>query len=246
MPQNGELPVLPMTALDEITYRTPDALFNGSALVSVIQSCIPNIKNAWEIPSCDLDTILIAIRIASYGHAMEMNTKCDKCENETDFNLDLRHLLDRLVVPDYNSKLLIGDLEIRFKPINYKEANNANLVNFENQKALRNADEGKIDDEQRAKLITELIKKITESTFKTVAANIDTIKTPNALVTDTQFILEFLQNCPRQMYEKIKNTVFALREASEIKPLDVKCDKCGHEQKQPFTLDMTNFFANAS
>ena len=37
---NGEYPVLPMTAIDEITYRTPDALFNGQAVVSVIQSCL--------------------------------------------------------------------------------------------------------------------------------------------------------------------------------------------------------------
>jgi hypothetical protein len=29
MPANKELPVLPMTAIDEITYRTPDGLFNG-------------------------------------------------------------------------------------------------------------------------------------------------------------------------------------------------------------------------
>jgi hypothetical protein len=30
-PESGELAVLPMTAIDEITYRTPDALFNGEA-----------------------------------------------------------------------------------------------------------------------------------------------------------------------------------------------------------------------
>lgn len=38
VPHNRELPVYPMTALDEITYRTPDALFNGQAVVTVIQS----------------------------------------------------------------------------------------------------------------------------------------------------------------------------------------------------------------
>jgi hypothetical protein len=43
MPANQELPVYPMTAIDEITYRTPDALFNGNAVVNVIKSCIPNI-----------------------------------------------------------------------------------------------------------------------------------------------------------------------------------------------------------
>ena len=36
MPDTGELPVYPMTAIDEITSRTPDALFNGTAVVEVI------------------------------------------------------------------------------------------------------------------------------------------------------------------------------------------------------------------
>jgi hypothetical protein len=40
MPPNKELPVYPMTAIDEITYRTPDALFNGQAVVNVIHYMI--------------------------------------------------------------------------------------------------------------------------------------------------------------------------------------------------------------
>ena len=49
MPENGEvLPVYPMTALDEITYRTADALFNGEAVVTVIKSCIPLFKDCFE------------------------------------------------------------------------------------------------------------------------------------------------------------------------------------------------------
>lgn len=31
MPENHELPVYPMTAIDEITAKTPDALFNGTS-----------------------------------------------------------------------------------------------------------------------------------------------------------------------------------------------------------------------
>ncbi len=45
MPSNNELAVLPMTAIDEITSRTPDALFNGSAVTEIIKSCIPAIRD---------------------------------------------------------------------------------------------------------------------------------------------------------------------------------------------------------
>ena len=50
MPANGEIGVMPMTAKDEIMLRTPDALMNGQGVVSVIESCVPAIQNAWSIP----------------------------------------------------------------------------------------------------------------------------------------------------------------------------------------------------
>ena len=100
MPVNREIPILPMTAIDEITYRTPDALFNGTAVINVIQSCCPNIKNAWVIPSMDVDSLLVAIRIASYGHNMEFDTTCPHCNNVSTQSLDLRSVLDKMRAPN--------------------------------------------------------------------------------------------------------------------------------------------------
>ncbi len=71
--QTGEIGVMPMTARDEIKFKTPDALMNGQGVVDVIQSCVPQIKDAWQISNYDLDTILIAIRIATYGETMDIN-----------------------------------------------------------------------------------------------------------------------------------------------------------------------------
>jgi hypothetical protein len=64
-----------MTAKDELMLKTPDALMNGQATVEVIKSCVPSIKNPWHMPSIDIDTILIAIRIATYGENMEFSSK---------------------------------------------------------------------------------------------------------------------------------------------------------------------------
>ena len=111
MPANNELPVYPMTAIDEITYRTPDALFNGNAVVNVIKSCIPSIQDPWAIPAMDVDTILVAIRIASYGHTMEISTSCPHCQHEADYGLDLRTVMERMRAPDYSKSIHDGDLK---------------------------------------------------------------------------------------------------------------------------------------
>ena len=137
MPENGEVPVYPMTAIDEITQRTPDALFNGSAVATVIKSCVPNIIDPWAIPAVDIDSILVAIRIASYGHSMDVETTCPHCQNEEAYGLDLRTVLEQMKSPNYNEPVIAGDIEIYFRPMNYKNLNDNNLKQFEEQKLLQ-------------------------------------------------------------------------------------------------------------
>lgn len=92
--ENMQFPVFAMTAKDEIMFKTPDALLNGQSTVSVIQSCMPNIKNAWMVPSIDIDAILVAIRIATYGDKMDLEFKVPNTQEERAYEhtkLNLHH-----------------------------------------------------------------------------------------------------------------------------------------------------------
>lgn len=246
LPQNKELPIYPMTAIDEITYRTPDALFNGQAVVSVVQSCVPNILDAWECPAPDLNAILTAIRIASYGHNLELTTVCPKCETEGDYGLDLRSVLDQMKMPDFNKPIKHGDLEITFQPMSYRHQNETNQLQFENQRLLQMIPGSDLPDDEKIKRLNDVLKQITELTIEAIKYSISSIRTPQAIVTETEFIQEFLKNCDRSLFNTIKEHVIALRESSDLKPLPVKCQNCSHEYTQPLTLDMTSFFAPAS
>ena len=95
IPESGELPVYSMTARDELLFKTPDALLNGQSVADVIQNCLPNIKNAWAIPTIDMDTILIALRLATYGEKMAFKHRIPVINEEVEFEIDLRMLLDQ-------------------------------------------------------------------------------------------------------------------------------------------------------
>ena len=103
--ETGEYPVYAMTAKDEITFKTPDALLNGQATVDVIQSCIPNIKDAWKMPSIDTDAVLIAIRMASFGNSIDMSATVPNTEITKDFALDLQNLYDRYQQAEYEENI---------------------------------------------------------------------------------------------------------------------------------------------
>lgn len=246
MPANGELPVYPMTTMDEITYRIPDALFNGSAVVSVIESCVPNIKDAWQVPNTDIDTLLIAIRLATYGHELDIDTKCPKCEAENSYGVDLRRVLERIVPPDYDKPVVRGDLEIYLKPLDYKDVNANNLTQFEEQKALQALTAAEGDDAAKSQALGDMLKKITQVTIHALARSIALVKTPTARVTELEHIQEWLSNCDRQLFAAVRDSIIEAKQSSEIPPLDLKCQDCSHEFKQVFTMNMTDFFADAS
>jgi len=246
VPANGELPVYPMTAIDEITYRTPDALFNGQATVNVIQSCVPNIKDAWAVPSIDLDTILIAIRIASYGHDMEFATTCPACNDTSERSIDLRTMLDALRAPDYAAHVSHGDLSIYFRPLNYKNLNDNSALQYEQQKLLQVIPDSTISEADKMTALTQAFKSLTEITIRSLAISITAIKTPQALVSEPAHIEEFLKNCERDLFNQIRDHVLQLREQSELQPLKLECTACNHQYEQALTLDMASFFAPAS
>jgi len=246
MPPTGELPVYAMTAIDEITYRTPDALYNGQATVNVIQSCIPDIKDGWGIPSADVDTLLVAIRIASYGHDMDFNTQCPACNHESEQTLDLRTVLDSIKAPDYSKSLAWGDMEIYFKPLSYKNLNDNNQMQFENQKLLQILPDSAVSDSEKMTALSAALRKITDITVGALSRSIAAIKTPQALVSEPEFIDEFLKNCDRALFNQIRDRIIELKVQSEMQPLKLICTECNHEYEQSITLDMSSFFESAS
>jgi len=244
IPKSGELPVYPMTALDEITYKTPDALFNGTAIVDVIKSCVPNILDPWEMPQDDLSAILSAIRIASFGHEMELDTTCPQCGEISTYGLDLREVLDSIKTPDYNESFDIGDLKVFFKPLTYKDINDNSKINLEEEQLMKYVQSKDMEDEEKIKHLSTAFKKVSNYTLATIVKNIDKIVTPDMAVDDSKFIMEFIRNCDRDIYNKIKENIIGKRASTDLAPVQIVCDnkKCKHKYNQPFTMDMSTFF----
>jgi len=240
-PENGELPVYPMTAIDEITARTPDALFNGTALAELMTSCIPAIKKPWDISSNDMDSILIAIKIASGSEIMEVFSECPECKESNTYGVNLPGILSTLKAGDYDTLLDLGDISIKFKPVTYKIMNEASLGQFELQKTFIRIDEV-VDNDERNNITKDALEKLTLLTMKILSTAIEYIKTPTAEVKEEEFIFDFLKNCGRPEYIKIRDFNSKIRSDTEIKPLRMTCDSCKHEYEQAFSVSPSDFF----
>lgn len=245
LPVNGEIAIYPMTTKDEITLRTPDALMNGTGVVSVIQSCCPEIVDAWRMPSIDVDAVIIAIRIASYGHEMTFTSKCPQCNEINDYAMDLRFALDNIRMPDYEDRVEVDSLKIKSCPQPYFSFNETSQSQFEQQKLLQAIENTELAPEIRSVEIEKHMNRIVEIGAKTLATSTDYIELEDGTrVTDKDHLTEFYLNTSSAVTKAIQEKLSAINEQGAIKPMHVNCTACQHPFDIQVTFDYASFFAN--
>lgn len=248
MTENKEFPVFAMTAKDELIIKTPDALLNGQATVDVIQSCIPNIKSAWQMPSVDLDACLVAIRIATYGESLDITTKVPVLGEDRQFTVDLRQILNKLVTPTYDNKLKVGDIGVELRPLTYKEFTETNLKTFEEQRIFTLVNDDELDDAERLSRFGQSFKKLTDLTVGMLTKSIAKLTIGDEEVTNPTFINEFIDNVDKEFFKAITDHLEEQRKKFAIEPIKVESNEedvaagVPKTWEVPITFDQSNFF----
>lgn len=247
LPATGSLAVYPMTAKDEIILRTPDALLNGQGVVDVIQSCCPSIKDAWHMPSIDVDAVLVAIRIASYGNQLDMNVICPECKHQHDVAVDLSYLLDNIKVPDYTAKTAFNQISIKLHPQQYFSVNNANQIRYEEQRILDALSDTSLSEDVRLDEYTKHLTRIVDLNLDILVNSIEYIETEdNSIVTDPAFIKEFFQNCDTEIVHQLQDRLEEISKSAGLPDIENSCPECEKSYKIPLEFDYANFFARRS
>ena len=241
--ENGEYPVYAMTAKDELLFKTPDALLNGTSTVELIKSCIPAILNPWVMPNIDLDFALIAIRIATYGDKMDVGTNCPHCDAENSYDMDLTAWLDIFNNFIYNTDIAVDPLTVHVRPYTYKEVTKTALKSMEQQRIFQVINDDTLSDEIKLEKFGASFLKLTELTVDVIADCITAIDAPDGSVSDKAMIKEFIANCSKDIFQKIQDHVVQMKELIEFKAQDVTCGECSKPFSLPVTMDQSNFFA---
>jgi hypothetical protein len=231
-----------MTAKDELMFKTPDALLSGQSTVELIKSCIPAILDPWKMPSIDLDMCLVAIRLATYGEKMEVSANCPHCNAENDYDVNLQNWLG--VYEEYNfvDVVEIDPLTVNIRPYTYQELTKTSIKTLEEQRVFNIINDDNMGDEEKLDRFGKSFVKLTELTVDLIAGCITKIETPDGSVNDVSMIKEFINNAPKEIFEKIANHVKNLKEKIDYKPV-VRCNECSKEYDLPITMDQANFFA---
>lgn len=144
----SEVGVMPLTIMNQMGLKNPEKLFNGSAIEDVIKDCttIKTIEPR-NLLKCDIDFLLVGIKIATSGDTETIHCKCPKCNNEMQYALNIEKLLSTVGShkPSYHVDITTGlgedrsnedKVRIYMRPYSFGEYLELENESFNEQKAM--------------------------------------------------------------------------------------------------------------
>tara|TARA_B110000503_G_scaffold8570_1_gene11627 strand:- start:1443 stop:2282 length:840 start_codon:yes stop_codon:yes gene_type:complete len=243
---NGmEIEVYSMTASDEIKLKTPDALYTGKAIVSMIKRCVPAIKNPEGMPIIDLDYVLAAIRIASYGDTMNITAQCAKCKNEDTFGVEIQAILDHFTKSTFESDIRVEDFLLRLRPLSLIELTTVQQRTTAIQRQAVQYVEQIVDTDEKQAKLNALYDEINSLQTDVIYSIVAEITTPDGeKEIHHKFIVDFLENGDPKFFKAVKTAYDKFNESWAIPASTVACSECKTQYQIRPILDYANFFVN--
>ena len=245
-PDSGELPVFPMTAKDEIIMKNPDALLNGEAVIQLINSCVPNVKNVREMISNDVDTLLIAIQGATNGDDLEVSAECPDCQEMVTGIASVEGALETMVeLEDIYDVPTKSGLSIQIKPFKYANTIKAGIASFQSSRSLQVLGELP-DDMDKLRVFNESFTKLANTNYELIVDAVHNITIGDGeeavVISDRDHIREFLDNCEAEIGNAVEKAVAEINKIGIQKTMQFECEKCEKEFEAAVSFDPVNFF----
>ena len=242
---DNELAVFGMTAKDELHLKNPDALLNGEGIIKVLESVTPDIIDPQDMPIPDFNSVLIAMRIASYGKEMEYVVKCTGCLEIDTVTFDLYDILatTTFLEPEYVIKLESG-VKVNIKPTDVTTQNKVSISQLEQGRLMDIINSDESEDVKMSKF-GKAFEKLTSITFDLVQDGIMHVTLPdeNATVVDDRVhIREWMMNITKPEYEKIQTKITEINLIGTNSNFEHECTKCKAKISSTIQFDPVSFF----
>jgi|TARA_R110000744_G_scaffold156713_2_gene272378 hypothetical protein len=247
-----ELAIYPMTTKDELLLKNPDALLNGEAVASLIQSCVPEVKNARNLYSADVDALLIAIRGASGGDDVEVSGTCPKCETTTDVTVSVAQSLQNMEeVKDLYQITLANGLVISGMPFSYKNTIKAGVASFQSTRSMQSIS-SLTDDMERLKAFNDSFVKLADLNFELLIDAIYSVvyqdeEGEDVSIDDKVIIREFLENTDNTVGKEIEAFINSINAKGVNTEVQIECgnEECEETYVSTINFDPVNFFTGS-
>jgi hypothetical protein len=224
---DGEVHVFPMTAYDEILFKTPDMLLSGRAITEVFGRCIPQVINPNGLLSKDVDFLITALRVITYGPEITLTYThtCDGAEQH-EYKASLHSILqtakaiDPTTIADIFTITLDNGQVVKMRPTTY-----STILKL-NQNLGRNDVDYSIEEIQ-----TQVMQVL-----------VDMIHSVDGY-TDSDMIAEWAAKLPAGWVRRMSESVDKMADWGVEFKSNQLCRDCGAEIIMPFSANPVSFFS---
>jgi len=224
--KDGEVHVFPMTAYDEIIFKTPDMLMSGKAIDEVFGRCIPQVKAPRQLLSKDVDFLITCLRVITYGPNITLTYRHD-CDNakQHEYTISLQNILraaksiDPTSIQSVFTVTMANGQVVKLRPTIF------NTVLELNQN-LNSADEDTLKDVQQKilRVLIDMIEAVDE-------------------ITNPVFIAEWVAKISAGWVRFLSESIDKVSDWGVEFRTDVVCKDCGEAISIPFSANPVSFFS---
>lgn len=244
---DGELAVYPLTAKQELLLKSPDSLLNGESMFQVLKHVAPDIQDPYQVPLCDLEAILIAMRLVSYGPSLDVDLSCPRCKQNNVRTVNLQQFIAKVQpLADKYTVKLPNDLVVYLRPRNIKQNIQESLVTLEQERMVLSVSDETKSVEERAELYNKSMAYLTEKSVQNLAGYIYKVETPDGKSFDDHAtIYEWVDQISIDEFKLIDAQVKKIDQAGIDTKIKVVCEseECKHEFEDRLQFDPSRFFA---
>ena len=261
-----DLEIKPIGILAEQNYRDPWLLASGKAIPRLIREVCPAILQPEELAEIDIEAILLATRLASYGDMLKLTHKCqyknvdsegdgEICGEENDLDLNIQEFITRYDqiknFEDYMVELKAVAHKVYLRPTPYKQSIQVLRQAVKAEQTFKLFEdisaEDFVMDADKIGSYTQLADLTSDVTVNSLVESIHYVTTVKGeKVYDKSTIREWLLAMPttetKLIVNKINELALPLRQRSEVK---YNCHACGFENKFLLELDPQRLFMQA-
>lgn len=245
--ESGEVHVRPLSIRNEMALKTPDLLISGEGIESTIMDCVDGVVNANKLYACDINTLLVAIRIATFGEDMTVRIPNPYFDKELEgsvktltYTIDLKNCIHngRSVTKKEDLQLNLDNGQlITLRPLTFDTSMRLIRIEMDGTSAeLKN-------DKERAAFLSTKVKQITENTLEMIA---DVTTKEGVLITDRDMIAEWYGKIPAHLYDPLKDKIEFITALGPNLEFEVTDPVTKKTWKSKVPINPTDFFATGS
>ena len=203
-----------------LALQTEDNNQINIALKQIITNCTNGKANPDTLPIFDIEYLYLKIVTKSIGEELDLNVKCDKCNNEVNYTLNLDAVQAPKIEKDANLIKLAGNVGIKLKYPTIDGMNDVSVI-LEDNKASTEEEE-----------------------FNAIINTIEFIYDEEGVYypkdQTKEELYEFLNSLSGSQITEIKNFYNNIPTIEDT--VEFTCNSCGHENKY-LVRGLQDFFA---